>query len=222
MKLSIQQFSHWLSTRNDRERILIACIAIVITWFLWNSLIESSISKKLQTKKDKIVQLSQEVLALQKQANDIMQRTKDPLWLNKKSQEKNLAAITQALIKQLQIQKNNAISLEKLPMLITDVLARQQTEITPVELKDLPATPWLSPDFKDIQLPNGAEHIKKYSFSMIFRGDYPATVRYLERLSASPWHLYLTQLDYRVTIWPQAEVTLIFYVLVNDYQKGAA
>ncbi len=70
------------------------------------------------------------------------------LGWRKKTQEGNLDAVSKKLAGQFQEQKNAAISPEKTPALVTDILAQQQAGITTVALKDLPATPWLSSEFK--------------------------------------------------------------------------
>lgn len=83
----------------------------------------------------------------------------------------------------------------------------------------LPVTT-LAPEASTIGLlPTEFQGIFKQSFELEFEADYFSAIELLERLEKVEGDLYWEGLDYKVTKYPQATVTLKLYLLSRDKEQ---
>jgi MSHA biogenesis protein MshJ len=86
---------------------------------------------------------------------------------------------------------------------LSDVLNQNQ-QLSLLELKTLPISSLVAS--KELA-------IYKHGLSIRFSGDYMATLLYLSVLESLPWHFIWDNIEYHVTDYPQAEITIRIYTL---------
>lgn len=71
----------------------------------------------------------------------------------------------------------------------------------------------LLPDEAQEGTEDGDHPLYRHGVKLSFTSDYFATMAYLQKIEALPWRLFWDKLDYQVTTYPKAEVTLTIHTL---------
>lgn len=118
-------------------------------------------------------------------------------------------------IKLKQIQKNkdqsNASKLTS-PQQKGEVLYKlisTTDNLTLLQLKNTPP--------KMITLPQSNLKISEHGIILKLQGDYFSTMHYLQAIEKSKWKIFWDKLEYKVTQYPNAEITLYLHT-ISDYE----
>lgn len=213
---SLKQRYEMLQTR---ERLLVIGALLTLVYLLWTMLVANA-------QNENRVRLDAELYALQQQRAALAAEyhvlaelsTKDPLaHLEREAQ--SLRGSIDETEKKLESLAVGLVSPQRLPLVMREVL-RAQDGIQLITLRTLPsqevvlaaATPddSASPDAGTQQ---EALKLYRHGVQMVFQSRFHAVQHYLKVLEASEWQFYWSDIDYRVTHYPMAEVHLNVYTL---------
>lgn len=198
------KYSQLIDKLSIQYRILVligASVFITLIWYfsLWQSLQ----NEKVQTVK-KITQLTKDINLFQEQLK-IAENSQSNLvkeLQNKRIQLKKLQEAAAA--SQIPKSDGSLIAPQNTTQLLYDLLhSRHNLEL--IQFKILPAEKTLRPNVSFI--------LYKYGIIMKFSGTYFAVMGYLEALEKLGLEIYWDRLDYVVTTYPKAEVTLQIHTL---------
>lgn len=105
------------------------------------------------------------------------------------------------------------------PRLMTEVLEKvllQDGDLKLLALENLPVQAIVArePAESGVKSIEGAEDgLYRHSFVLTLSGNYPATVRYFEKLAELPWQFHWDGLRYQVQTYPEAVITLQVYTV---------
>ncbi len=217
MQARIELMKNWLQSRDRRERIVLLCLSIAFTYFVWKFLIGNKLKHDLTTMNENIATAQTTIDGIKLQRQSVLNIVQQGSYTEKLHQQSFLSSKSQNFKQQLTQMIATVVSPRTLPSVTADILNQQQG-ITLIELKDLPPSPWMPADLLGLSLPPEAKELYKFSLLMEFHSDYFNTINYLARLEKLPWHLYWENLTYKVTNYPMADVSIQFYVL--SHQAG--
>jgi MSHA biogenesis protein MshJ len=181
----------WLSMRPHWERICILIIGWVAIYFLWYN----ALQKPLKVERQHIAQQSQALKAQIK----IFQTESE-----KVTREAEARATKQRLSKQTMVNsKVELASSSDSDEIIREIL-KMQRNVQFVSLKTNASA--------DSTVTNQAA---AKLLALTFNSNYTDTVTYLEQLEKIPWCLVWESLDYKVTTYPIAAVSLHLSILIN-------
>lgn len=81
--------------------------------------------------------------------------------------------------------------------------------LTLLQLKNVPP--------KTVVLPQSNMKIFEHGIMIKFQGDYFSTMNYLQAVEKLKWKIFWDKLEYKVTQYPVAEITLYVHT-INDYE----
>jgi len=188
-------FLQWLDSRDNREKMLFFFTTLILIYIVWNSLVLLPLKHHQQAMREQIQELNTKTLTLSHQFDEIIHILHNPLF-------------TQSL-KTAQL---NSLSNEEADQAIQAILDQQQSYITFVSLKNDSVQALALPGL-ETSLEGSA--LFQHPLQLQFKGDYFNTLAYLDRLEKLPWELYWDSLEYRVDAYPEATITVKFYLLTN-------
>lgn len=115
---------------------------------------------------------------------------------------------------------SNLVAREQMASALRRVLA-QRPGLELLALKNLPAERAFAPNLKTLSgeaLDLDQPLIYKHGLIITVRGEYFLLLSYIRDLESLPWRLHWQALDYQVTGYPQAELTLTVFTL--SYQEN--
>ncbi|MBU0744858.1 MAG: hypothetical protein KKE11_05775 [Gammaproteobacteria bacterium] len=72
---------------------------------------------------------------------------------------------------------------------------------------------------KEVVLPQTNTRVFEHGITIKFLGDYFSTMRYLQAAEKLPWRIFWDKLEYEVTEYPTAEVTIHLHT-INATESG--
>lgn len=188
-----------------REKLMFFSTLIVIICSAWDHLfLQAMLAEKKQLTAEYThlnVELSaQKLAAVQIETTGRI----DPNTANKKK----LATINtelKKLKKKLDIGDKSFVSADLMVVALQDML-KQNTKLSLVSLDTLEVTDL-------IELDQQKSWIFRHGMSITVRGDYFATLNYLQSLEALNWRFNWDSITYKVTEYPIAETTFQIYIL---------
>ncbi len=214
LKVKLEQ---WIDKHSERERIMLLCLLIGVSWYLWYLLFAQSVSTRFTDARSQLNDMHQQIAAMNAQSNAILQKTKDKNWQLQTKRLRVMDKQMQNMEDQLKVHVSSALPEAKLPGLLTMLFAAQPG-VKMDFLKAASPIPFAVTEANNLQLPNSARTIRQYNVELSWRGSFASSVGYLDRLNSLRWHLFWDTLDYHVNKWPEASVTVGFHVL--GYQAG--
>lgn len=190
---------------NQHEKRMVGLAILVIAWAIWDKWLYQPLQQQKIALQQELSNLSTQIAA-QQQARLTLQR-RDPTDPNATAQQKLLVLKTDyaRLQAQLMSGEKKFVPPSQMAKALSDVLNQNQ-RLTLIALKTLPLSTLLS--HKEQQQP-----IYKHGLAISFSGHYLDTLNYLTALEALPWHIIWDSIDYQVTHYPLAEVTIQVYTL---------
>jgi MSHA biogenesis protein MshJ len=196
MKAFLIQLMAKFNSLSLRIRAIIFVGLLVVIFIAWHSLLWSGVQQKKAFVTPQLRMAVKELKVLQNALKAAEQH-----W----RQQNRVLASDQTPKKK----SNNLVSPKEITRVLEQLLFARH-DLVLLGLQNLPE--------KQISPANKKMALYEYGIVIKFRGNYFATLRYLHDLESLAWPLFWDKLDYKVTNYPQAEVTLQLHT-VSD-KKG--
>lgn len=207
---SLKNVLSWYEGRQLRERIMLLACLLVVLFFLWDSLLMSSLTMQKKQAQKQVGSLQIEIAELQTRQQLVeMRKEFDPDRENRQ----RLKTLQQQLLasqQQLEEKIDTLISPRDMVQLLRQLLLEQrqlklvQLENLPVEELQIGAAP------ADEQV---GPVLYRHRLNVVFSGDYLATLRYLQALEKLPRKLVWDELEIETEQYPTAKVRLSVYTM---------
>lgn len=169
---------------------VILAFALGLTFMIWYQAFWVNIQKSLATKNSQIAALKSAIPPLETQIKSLETDTQGILK-------------TRAEIKQ---EASGELSPIKVRTMLYELL-KATNDLTLIELKNMPP--------KEINLPQALSQTIEHDIDIKFIGNYFSTMHYLQSIEKLPWKIFWDKLEYKVTKYPMAEVTLSIHTIDN-------
>lgn len=200
--------ARWLRGCTQQQRALIlggAVIFIIWLWFmLWESSYHTNYASTLEQTQKFDTQITEAA-----QKNDAMKKILvNPVLHQKREQlRKELAGVNA----QLHAFSTQLVSSSDMVKALQTILA-EDPGLTLSELRN---------NANFIITPPGAgklnvEKFYQHDFILTFDGNYFSTLNYLKKMEGLPWQFYWDNIDYTVTKYPNAKITLKLHTISHD------
>jgi len=203
-----------------REKLLSLVVFIALAYAVWDISFFANLDKRQQQAQAKQHEIQQQQQALNSAIAQLQKQLKNATDPNEK--------ITQAINTAKQQLSNHQQQLDeeidKLvePSKITDLLRSllvESTGLTLVSLNNEAVTAIIVNQTKNNQNQINSDlaiQFYEHAATIKFRGHYQQLYDYLKALEDSPWGLYWDQLEYVVSNYPSAEISLRVHTISTD------
>ncbi|MDR8522149.1 MSHA biogenesis protein MshJ [Shewanella fidelis] len=205
MKQKWQLIAEKFDELSQRERVLVAVAAIVVTGLIVYLPLESAINKhsKLTQQNQSIEsenRISTQQIALYEQS---LQQDPDTEY---RQRLHNINQQNKKIDEQLSVQMVDMVPADHMPTLLAGLLSKVNG-ITLQSFTSIAPKPLLEVgDEKKINL-------YSHGIRLELVGDYFSVLRFIEAVEAMPNKLYWRSMDYRVDAYPKATISLELYTL---------
>jgi MSHA biogenesis protein MshJ len=211
--------SDYLNKLSLREKLLSLTVFIALVYAVWDIFFLASFNQRqqqLQTEQKEVHQQQQALNTAIAQLKKQLENITDP---NEKTRQA-IASSKQQLSKAKQ-QLDEKIGKLVAPEKITDLLRSlllQSTGLTLVSLNNEAVKAITVNQKNNKKQVNDSTEIQFYEHAATikFRGHYQQLHNYLTALQDSPWGLYWDQLEYVVSSYPSAEISLRVHTISTD------
>ena len=200
MKASLIQLITKINSLSWRLRVVIFVALLIVIFIAWRSLLWSDLQQKKALITPQLKMATKELKVLQSALQAAKQH-----W----RQQNSTLVLERKTDQMLKKNGNNLVSPKEITRVLEQLLFARH-DLVLLELQNMPE--------KQIQPANKKLVLYEYGIVLKFRGNYFATLRYLHNLESLAWPLFWDKLDYKVTNYPEAEVTLQLHT-VSD-KKG--
>jgi len=220
----------WFDALAQREKIIVSLVMLALVVMLMQLTAMDPLLRERDKTQKAVQQSALEINALQLEVQSLNQAI---VAGPKKQKQQQLQALQQDVTRlDEQIAKTTTAMIP--PRLMTDVLRdvlKLRSDIRLLSLENLVPVPLLSDDNspaagapgqppraqKDSTAAAIAEEssvgLYRHGITLVFEGDYMATLQFLQTLEQKPWRFFWHQLQYSVEKYPTARVTLTLYTL---------
>ncbi|MDM7859148.1 hypothetical protein QTP81_00840 [Alteromonas sp. ASW11-36] len=192
---------------SKRERNLIVLTGVILILFAGFTFIvepqmkdNNRVTADLDTKELELLQAEQNLTLLQEAIAD------DP---NRKL-EQRIADLNQridSLDLEFATQMRELVPAKQMPLVIEQMLAAADN-LTLVEFASIAPVSVFADDAENADLP-----LYQHGVKFVFEGGYANVLHYLETVEAYPYQIYWRSLDYQVSEYPNATITLELFTL---------
>lgn len=210
----IEWIQAWIKSRSERERIFILLGGLAVVYLVWGMILDRPLQSSIRSIDKQIQLLRTDYDTAHQQLTIFSKEINKSSYRQNLVEQSSLSSQKQNLNERLKNILNTTVEKETLPEITNQILKLQQG-ITLISLKSLTDEPWLSEKLDNLSLPQNIKNIYKHSMQIEFRGNFFNTLNYLNRLENLSWRLYWDSLEYKVLEYPEANVTVTFYVLSN-------
>ncbi|MCT6698317.1 type II secretion system protein M [Rheinheimera sp. 4Y26] len=185
-----------------RERYFISAAVLVL--LLWCGLLYGvePLWSEAQKQQQQYQQTSKQLQVLQQQIDAVQQVLQQDPDEQLQSEINAMNTQQQQLLEQIRAMTGRYISGAQMVQLLKDVLASQQG-VSLLALENLPAEAVALPGMESSQ-----PLLYRHGTKLVFAGSYAALQQLLTRLEQLPWQLHWSQLRYKVSQFPKAELEL--------------
>lgn len=207
MRLNFQDLFEKLSLR---EKIILTTAITIVLWALWDMFFYQDIHNQKQQLKQSLLEVTQQISAEKLKAIQLNISAKINPNQQNHNQLKSLKVEYHQLKEELQQQDKKFIPPKLMAEALTDLL-KEASDTRLIKLESFPASFLLNSEAP-------VYPIYKHQLAMTFTSSYLNTLNYLTALEALSWYFVIESIDYQVTDYPLAEVTLHVYTL--SFEKG--
>lgn len=207
---SLQDLPVRYEARPLRERILLLVCLVVVLFFVWDSLVMSSIDLRQKKAQSQSTQLRGELTELAARQQVIEARKDFDPDLENRQQLSQLKTAIDSTLQKLEASVGNLISPQEMAALLKELLVNQQN-LKLIRLENRPA--------EALQINQAlAEEsfgpvLYRHRLVLEFSGGYLATLEYLKKLEELPRQMVWEELKIETQDYPQARVSLQVYTL---------
>lgn len=202
----LNELIKWLNARSARERIILAAACLMIPVLLWDSsLMEPLEARRLEAEK-KIASLKNDVMRLEGETEKLAKELSIDLDAENRDRKKSLMESLSRLHEVVDRRTEDLIPPAEMTRVLKQILLRQ-AGLRLVRLESLPVEPLFETP-EGIEVDSEGDDLFKHGVVIEVLGDYASTVLYLQAVESLPRRFFWESLDYEVTEYPTARVTL--------------
>ena len=202
----LNELIKWLNARSARERIFLAAACLTIPVLFWDSaLMEPLEARRLEAEK-KIASLKNDVMRLEGETEKLAKELSIDLDAQNRDRKKSLMDSLSRLHEVVDKRTEDLIPPAEMTRVLKQMLLRQ-AGLRLVRLESLPVEPLFETP-EGIEVDSEGDDLFKHGVVIEVLGDYASTVLYLQALETLPRRFFWESLDYEVTEYPTARVTL--------------
>jgi MSHA biogenesis protein MshJ len=205
----------WVQGRNRRELTLLIIAGCILIYAFWYLLISRSIVNRERSLNNQIIALTEQINLTREQASSIVRIAKQFSTNQKLEVSQALSTRSEKLQKTIEGSASNLDLQKNIKNLLKDILNQPEKGVYLLDVKNLGNEPLIPPGTDTSHLPATLKNINKYGVQLTLRSNYFSAIRYLALLEKLPWHLYWESLEYKVIDYPQADIIIKFYILMN-------
>lgn len=194
MNLSPMKYQNAFDQLSLPVRSIILSTILGIIFLAWHYVFWKNTSAALTTTSEKIRTLNQSITIMKKQIATMENEFKNKQKTDDKLQ--NPSGTTLSILPPAQTK-------EVLHSLLT-----ASNNLVLLQLNNIPP--------KEIILPQSATRIFEHGLVIKFSGNYFATMDYLKSIENLKWKIFWDKLEYKVTEYPLAEITLSIHTISNN------
>ncbi len=202
----------WLETRSLKERIFMLMIGFILIYFFIHAIFGGHSSQDQKQIEAQIQVLKKNITLLQEQSDLILKAVTNREFTGSLQQQKKLTAESEKIQQKMSkagplIMNENDISN------LTHDIFNAQGNVIVGDIKNLPDEEWAPSGIDSASIPASLKNVHRRVFQMDFNSDYLNTINFLKRLEKLPWHIYWESMSYTVSQYPDAAISIKFYVL---------
>jgi MSHA biogenesis protein MshJ len=203
MKEHLQQLAERIDAMELRQRVLLLVASLALLFFMADSFAIQPTLRQQQADKQAITDWELKLDVLRQRSSLLSGHGPD-------SQRDEMHAQLAQLDARLHERLGGLLAPDQATRVLEQVLAQEQGLV----LREMSAgsMPLTGMEILGEETLPGAG-IGRYQLQLQFEGSYLATLRYLRALEALPWKFFWEGVDYEVTAYPTARITLDIYTL---------
>lgn len=211
-KILIDIAWQWRHSREKIEalpkkwRIAILLVGLLLIYFFWNWIFMGSLSNKIQLLKTKKTQTETQIIILQTKQRQMTEEIKK--FESSIAMQETLKNQLQQSADVVDISSGQIVSLEQMANVLKVLLSDAGLSL---ETLDIEPKQSFSPG--EITMAEGEDTIYHKTISVTFRGGYFGVLNYLRQLESLNWGLFWSDLDYKVTKYPEADISLKLHIV---------
>ncbi len=210
MKRKIQAFRKWFNEQSLRDRLLMMVVFCGITIAIWDLAFMGPLRNQDTTLHDTVASLRVEVEALAAATSLLA----DELQIDPSQETRVRSDYLGRQIEQLDVRLEkrtyDLIPPAEMARVLREVLLHQ-SGLRLVRLETLPVEALFKEsedEPQEIQDGDESTQVFRHGVVMELEGGYMSTLRYLKALEELPWRFFFQSIDYEVTDYPRARITL--------------
>jgi MSHA biogenesis protein MshJ len=219
LQQQLQQWKERFEALSIRERFLVTIATAAILYMLCDNLFLAPIQTKKVAMVTQMEQLNLQISELQQQIELISNPQGDMANNSLAQQIDQVHAELKKIKKQQDVMANDFIAPAHMTHVLKSILKENGLRL--ISLKSNAAQPLFATMEKadaNKTVNNSANntrapHIYKHGVTLELEGDYFATLKYLHSLESQELRFYWDEVDYHVTTYPLARVTIVLYTL---------
>lgn len=205
-----EKLSSQFAALSDREKYLVLLTGVILIVFAGFTFIiepqykaNDRIDLEIANKRIELRGAEQQLFLLKEALSD------DP---NEQLQQRiaNLNQRIEALDQEFATQMRELVPAQQMPLVI-DQMLQQAKSLKLQEFASIPPVSVFENDEQNADLP-----LYQHGVRFVFEGGYAEVLSYLENVEAFPWQVYWRSLDYQVSEYPNATITLELYTLSTN------
>lgn len=197
-----------------RERVLCLVLLVVAIYMVWDFVIYTPVMAKVNQNKTAISRTENEITRLQKENAQLLIRIKAASNSKLSKRYKSLQQRS-AYLKELIAQYNvNDQGPKQLSILLGNIINEStDLKLEKIENAEQALLPKSRPDS-----PHNGKILDVYGYSirMVLRGNFFSTLDFLRKMEDLPWAIYWDEINYQVSKYPMAKVTIQIHTLTAD------
>ncbi|MBB6522363.1 hypothetical protein [Pseudoteredinibacter isoporae] len=209
----VEQLKHGFEKRNRRERLLIVAAVLALSYLLIEATLGAWLDGKTKKAKSDLQMLRQAQLETESElavfaASELSRSNQEQEILIRHLQEKN-----ERLENELGPLRQQVLSRRQFMELLRG-LAENAKDIRLASLRELPK------ETEEAQQGRGKEKrnrvLDKHRLRLKLEGDYLSLAGFLAKLEQSEWPIFWSSLEYELTAYPRASMSLDLYTLAPE------
>jgi len=190
MQTKLQKYEVLIDKSPLVVRVIILIVLLIVSYFLWQSLLWQDIRKKSSELKTNITTYTTEIETFKVQLKSL------------EDLQKQLQPETKAT--QPERQPEKVISAEKIAELLHNLI-NPKNNLVLYQFQTFPP--------KNITEVKSLQKLFEYGFLIKFHGDFFSTLNFLQVVERLNWRLSWDKLEYKVIQYPEAEITLYLHTV---------
>lgn len=214
---SVIKLKYWLHTRTQEQRIGVLLAWFIVCISIWYIFWENSYLSRVNAESDQLQSLNQKITSTEQEISSKQKIANNPVVIQK---HKQLVVQLKDLNAQLQSIYTQLVSPSEMVKAMKDIL-EGDSGLKLLQLSNtgtFPLTPAADAvnanknndgkENKKLAMPEATKNLYRHNFTMVFSGNYVETLNYFKKIEKLPWKFYWDSVDYQVTKYPEAQITI--------------
>lgn len=207
MTPSVIKLKYWLHTRTQEQRIWVLLAWFLVCLSVWYIVWEGPYLTRETLESDQLQSLRQKMTSDEQQIQIKQNIVSNPFIVQK---HKQLVLQLNDLNAQLQSIYTQLVSPAEMVKAMKSIL-EEDSGLKLLQLSNtgnFPLAPPATDAAKENKKPLPANNLFRHNFTMVFSGNYVETLKYFKKIEKLPWKFYWDSVDYKVTKYPEAQITI--------------